>query len=360
MHSGVSDNWAAYVVPIVYKIDPLQDVRWVEFLKQHQMATLFHSKEWLDALQRTYGYQSRVLTTCGPGERLTNGLVFCRIQSWLTGRRLVSLPFSDHCMPLIENEEELGWLLSELRQEADREREKYLEIRSLSGVAGLPQDLSVSATFCLHQLDLRPSLDELFHGFHCSCIRRKIARAERKGIVYRDGSSEELLGTFYRLAVLTRRRHQIPPQPLAWFRNLIECFGDRAKIRLAFHEGQPAAGILTIQYKGCMTYKYGGSDPRFHRLGPMQLLMWKAIQEAKASGLVEFDMGRTDWDNAGLLAFKDRWGGARSTLLYLRHPAPMPDHRTEDIPAWIARRIFAWAPASLLSTAGNLLYRHMA
>jgi hypothetical protein len=347
-------------VPIVYKIDPLQDVRWVEFLKQHQMATLFHSKEWLDALQRTYGYQSRALTTCGPGERLTNGLVFCRIQSWLTGRRLVSMPFSDHCLPLIENEEELGWLLSELRQEADREREKYLEIRSFSGVAGLPPDISVSETFCLHRLDLRPSLDEILDGFHGSCIRRKIASAEQKGVTYRDGTSEELLRTFYRLAVLTRRRHQIPPQPLSWFRNLITCFGERAKLRLAFHEDQPASGILTIQYKGSMTYKYGCSDPRFHRLGPMQLLIWRAIQEAKANGLAEFDMGRTDWNNAGLLVFKDRWGGARSTLLYLRYPMPMQSHRTEDIPTWITRRIFAWAPDSLLSTAGSFLYRHMA
>ena len=40
----------------VYKIDPLQDRRWAQFLERHHLATLFHSPEWLDALQRTYGY----------------------------------------------------------------------------------------------------------------------------------------------------------------------------------------------------------------------------------------------------------------------------------------------------------------
>jgi hypothetical protein len=343
-------------VPIVYKIDPLQDVRWVEFLKQHQMASLFHSKEWLDALQRTYGYRARVLTTCGPGEPLTNGLVFCRIQSWLTGRRLVSLPFSDHCMPLVENEEEFGWLVSELQQEAVRDKEKYLEIRSIAG-PGMASDSPGLATFCLHRLDLRPSLDEIVRGFHSSCIRRKIARAEREHVTYETGTSEELLQLFYQIAILTRRRHQIPPQPISWFRNVMNCFGEGAKIRLAFYQGQPAAGIFTIQHKSSMTYKYGCSDPRFHRVGCMQLLMWAAIQEAKAKGMTDFDMGRTDWSNAGLLAFKDRWGGARSTLLYLRQPAPKPNR---DIPMWIAKRVFAWAPNSLLSTAGNLLYRHIA
>ena len=84
------------------------------------MATLFHSKEWLAALQRTYGYRPSVLTTSRPGERLTDGLVFCRVQSWLTGRRLVSVPFSDHCTPLIDSQEEFGCLLSGLRQEVDQ------------------------------------------------------------------------------------------------------------------------------------------------------------------------------------------------------------------------------------------------
>ncbi len=348
------------VVTRVYEIDPLQDLRWPEFLEGHRMATLFHSTEWLNALQRTYGYRASVLTTSGPGERLTNGLAFCRVQSWLTGRRLVSVPFSDHCMPLIDSQEEFGDLLSPLRQETDQGREKYLEIRSIAGGAGMPAGLSGSATFCLHRLDLRPSLNELFHAFHDSCIRRKIARAQRVGLTYEDEMSEELLHKFYQLAVLTRRRQQIPPQPLSWFRNLIACIGDRVKIRLASQEGQPAACILTIRYKSTMIYKYGCSDPRFHSLGSMQLVMWKAIQEAKETGLLEFDMGRTDWNNEGLLTFKDRWGGTRSTLLYLRHPVPKPHHPTEDIPMRIAKRVFGWAPDSFLRAAGNVLYRHIA
>jgi len=324
------------------------------------MATLFHSKEWLEALQQTYGYRASVLTTSGPGEYLTNGLVFCRVQSWITGRRLVSVPFSDHCTPLIDDAEEFRGLLSHLQQEADRGGDKYLEIRSIAGCSGMPEGLSNSASFCLHRLDLRPNLDELFHALHGDCIRRKIVRAQREGVSYEVGTSEELLQKFYKLVVLTRRRQKIPPQPLSWFRNLIACLGDRMKIRLASQEGQLAAGILTVRYKSSMTYKYGCSDPRFHRVGSMQLLMWKAIQEAKENGLLEFDMGRTDWSNEGLLTFKDRWGGERSTLLYLRHPAPKPHHSVESIPMRIAKRVCAWAPDSFLSTAGTILYRHIA
>ncbi len=41
-----------------------------------------------------------------------------------------------------------------------------------------------SATYYLHRLDLRPSLDELYQGFHKDCIRRKISRAERESLTY--------------------------------------------------------------------------------------------------------------------------------------------------------------------------------
>jgi hypothetical protein len=329
-------------------------------VNSHRRAALFHSTEWLEALRRTYGFRAVVLTTSRPLEPLTNGLVFCRVHSWLTGRRLVSVPFSDHCVPLTEGEEEFECLLSRLQQEADQGRNKRLEIRSNATGCGMVPGLTVAGTFCLHQLDLHPTLDELFHAFHNDCIRRKIKRAERERLRYDDGTSEELLLRFYRLVVRTRRRQGIPPQPLSWFRNLISCIGDRAKLRVAFYKGEPVAGILTICHKSTMTYKYACSEPQFHKTGPMQLLIWKAIQEAKEKGLSEFDMGRTDWRNKGLLTFKDRWGCARATLVYLCNPAPRPPNFAEFVAGCVAKRVIASLPDSILPEVGSFLYRHFA
>ena len=200
----------------IHEIDPLQDARWPQLMEQHNQATLFHSKEWLSALQRTYGYRASALTTSGPGERLTNALVFCRVQSWLTGRRLVSVPFSDHCTPLVDGDEELGCLLSCLKDDLDQEAGRYVEIRSAVGRAGASLGMADSATFCLHRLDLSPSLREIFRNLHESCIRRKLTKAKRVGVTYEEGRSEELLRSFYELMVLTRRRHHMLPQPLSW------------------------------------------------------------------------------------------------------------------------------------------------
>jgi CelD/BcsL family acetyltransferase involved in cellulose biosynthesis len=346
--------------PAVHEIDPVRDARWPRFLERHKLATVFHSPEWLDALRRTYGYQAAALTTSEPGAELCNALLFCHVKSWVTGRRIVSVPFSDHCTPLVSGEGELPFLLASLTRKHEGRRGKYIEIRPLGGQPEIAHTFSPSANFCLHRLDLRPSLDELHSGFHNSCVRCKISRAQREDFLYEEGRSESHLKSFYQLAVLTRRRHHLPPQPLAWFRNLIGCLGEKVKIRLLFHSGRPAAGILTIRFKRTMTYKYGFSDSRFHKLGSMQLLLWKAIQEAKQEGLLELDLGRSEWANEGLVAFKDRWGATRSALNYFRYPPPELQTAGEGLQMRAAKWVFAVAPDSFLTTAGNLLYRHIA
>src|SRR5215467_14482639 len=85
-----------------YQLDPIKDLRWAALVEKHPHASVFHSVAWLQALRNTYGYEPVVFTTSPPHAELTNAMVFCRIESWLTGRRLVSLPFSDHCEPLCD------------------------------------------------------------------------------------------------------------------------------------------------------------------------------------------------------------------------------------------------------------------
>lgn len=342
----------------LFTLDPLTDTRWPVFIGSHPAASVCHTIGWLRALQRTYDYRPIVFTPSSPDDELRSGVVFCQIDSWLTGRRIVSLPFSDHCEPLACSPEELAALMGGVMEEFRRRRYRRVEVRPLATLCA-GSGLEKSQEFVFHRLDLQDGRDRVFRRLHKDCVQRKIRRAEREGLTWEDGHSAELLGQFYRLLVISRRRQELPPQPLDWFRNLMDCLGDQLNIGVASKDRQPIAAIMTLRFKDVLTYKYGCSDRRFHRFGGMQLLLWKAIEQAISNGLREFDMGRSDLDSPGLITFKDRWAAARSRLTYWACPAGCA---TASQPGWklnVAKTIFSHAPKTCLTLLGNLIYKHI-
>jgi len=345
----------------VYQIDPLVDPRWPEFVACHPHSSFYHSQPWLESLKRTYGYRPVAYTTSPAGFELRNGLVFCRIESWLTGRRIVSLPFSDDCEPLVGSEDELEKLLSILLPVLQKEHWKYAELRPRTAMAQVPRGMQPGRHYCFHTLDLSSGLKELYSSLHKDCIQRKIRRAEKVGLEYQEGRSPEMLANFYRLFVMMRQRHGIPPQPLAWFLNLAECLGPAMQVRMAFLQGRLAACIITVVHRDTMTYKYGCSDPELNKFGGTPWLFWKVIQEAKSYGFRELDLGRSDWKDLGLIAFKDRLGARRTPATYWRFPRPTGaiDALSDGRLQWFAGKIFHHMPRPLLSATGRLLYRHI-
>jgi lipid II:glycine glycyltransferase (peptidoglycan interpeptide bridge formation enzyme) len=230
-----------------------------------------------------------------------------------------------------------------------------MEVRANDAVAaeGCPEQEKLA----LHQLDLRPSLEQLFQSCHPSCTQRKIKRAAREGVTYGEGSSEALLRDFYRLLIITRRRHGVPPQPFRWFQNLATYLNGSLKVRVAYKDGKAIASILTLRYKQTMTYKYGSSDDRFSALGGMQSLFWQAIQDAKAGGLLSLDLGRTDVANVGLLQFKDRWGAERSALRYFQYPAKAA-RGARAMQTNVVKAVCSHLPGGVLEVAGKVLYKY--
>jgi len=338
--------------------NPLADDQWDSLVARHPRASVFHRRGWLEALARTYGYEPFVLTSSPSDGPLENGIVFCRVASWVTGTRLVSIPFADHCEPLLDYEAAFPAFIDWLRGEFQRRGYSYIELRPLTPLGRTSCDLRASCSYCLHSLDLKPTLEQIFEGLHKDSIQRKIQRAEREKLSYEGGVSGELVREFYQLLLMTRRRHHLPPQPRTWFENLVECMGDSIQIRLARKEGTPIAAIVTLSHRSTIVYKYGCSDARFHNLGGMPFLFWRLIEESKALGVRDIDFGRSDLENESLITFKDRFGAKKRTLTYYRHVGKKVHELLDRRDSWVFRRVVSILPDVLLSATGRILYKH--
>ncbi|MFP5229774.1 MAG: lipid II:glycine glycyltransferase FemX [Acidobacteriota bacterium] len=342
----------------VHTLDPLRDPRWAEFVDRHESASVFHTVPWLQAIRRTYGYTPVVYTTSAPSAPLTNGVVLCQIRSWLTGRRMVSLPFSDHCEPLLDNADVGAAIFHELRRLVAAGKWHYVELRPLQKMTAADGAVD-TPPFYLHVLDLEPTAEQLFKGFHKDCVQRKVRRAEREQLEYQTGNTKSLVEAFYRLMILTRRKHQLPPQPIEWFHNLAESMGDKLAVKIAFKDGKEVAGILTLQHGSTMVYKYGASDQAFANMGGTPLLFWKAISEAKEAGLTSLDLGRSDTDNEGLIDFKNRLGAKSTMLSYQRWSRKQATGESKVPGGQFAKQLFSVMPDPVLRVTGRILYRHV-
>jgi hypothetical protein len=275
---------------------------------------------------------------------------------------LVSLPFSDHCQPLASGKD-LREILSYLQGNCSTERFKYIELRPIvfeTCMDERKQRFVLSERFSLQRVDLRPELNVIYKNFHDSCIRRKVKRADREGLLYEMGRSEELQKKFRHLLLLTRRRHKLPPQPSSWLRNIVNSLGEMVTIHVLSKSDIPVASIVTLKYKSFLVYKYGCSDAQFNNVGATPLLFWKLIQQAKAENAQTLDLGRSSYDDLGLIAFKEHLGAISSELAYYRNRIPTKQKLLSNVGASaLARQALIHLPDSLFSRVGQLLYRHI-
>jgi hypothetical protein len=353
-HLSINNN-------MIYQLDPLGDPRWQLLVDKHPNASVFHTTGWLEAVHRTYGYNPVVFTTSSPADELTNGLLFCPVRSWLTGARMVSLPFSDFCEPLCDSGE-FDVLVRHLQSALDHQDWKYLEIRPVDGCFSREAEAAgfrIKDEFLHHRVGLQSSLADLWRSFHKDSVQRRVRRAERASLVEQVGRSEKLLKDFYGLCVLTRQRQSLPPQPYEWFRNLVQCVGESLDIRTAYKNEVPVASILTLRFRDTVYYKYGCSNARFNNLGATPFLFWRAICDAKARGATEFDLGRTEMDNAGLIAFKSKWAREPQALTYWKYPGSPTDSARPEWKLKLLKGVFALMPNRLLIATGRLLYPHI-
>jgi hypothetical protein len=303
-------------------IDPLVNPEWDRLVLLHPDHTIFHTAAWANVLSRTYNHRPAYLHCSHEGAPVAL-IPMMEVESRYTGRRGVSLPFTDFCGPLIFGECNPDFLIETLSNVARQRGWRHFELRgevTLNGPAGgrltsasaQKKELSATpaVTFYGHTLDLRENLDVL-RGKFASSVRRAIGKAERQGLTVEIARTEEAMHAFYRLHSLTRRRHGLPPQPLAFFTNIYEELIRPGLgflvLRTAGPSSPPPAVFFQLGKKA--VYKFGASDEKFQESRANNLVMWEAIRQLSSKGIRSPPfLAAPSLDNHGLRRFKAGWG----------------------------------------------------
>src|SRR5512136_1185762 len=108
---------------------PPSDLRWMDFIAECPTANIFHHPAWIKLMADCYGFPCTILVILGDNGQIRAGLPFMKINSFLTGRRWVSFPFSDYCLPLYRETSDLEDLTDALMSISSEKRNGKVEVR---------------------------------------------------------------------------------------------------------------------------------------------------------------------------------------------------------------------------------------
>jgi len=338
-------------------VNPLRQPGWDSLLAGRPEAWFFHGTAWARVLHETYGHVP-VFAARFAGGQLQTLLPLMEVSSPWTGRRGVSLPFTDFCFPLKTKGQDAGKLYEMAMAQGRARGWRYLECRSSD--EDWPGS-SPSLVFYGHRLDLGAGEKSLFEELD-GAVRRGIKKAGAAGLRVQFDNSMESVETYYALHCRTRRRHGLPPQPLRFFANIQEYLlrPGLGFIATARRENQPVAAAVFLHHGRQALYKFGASDYGFQQLRPNNLLMWEGIRQCAARGCASLHFGRTSLANEGLRRFKLGFGAREEEIKCCKYDfgAGRFVADVDRAEGWF-NRVFACLPPPLLRLAGRLLYPHL-
>lgn len=337
-------------------INPIEYPGWDELLLTSDQSIFFQTSAWARVLCESYNYKPLYFIT-RDDDRLSSLIPVMEVNSFLTGKRGISLPFTDYCTPIADSEDQLNALTEKLIEYGKQAGWMHLELR---GGMNYLEKSPVSAAFISHSLDLSGGEQQIFKSFRDS-TRRNIKKASKSNIMVTLDNSWQSVETFCRLNSITRKHHGVPPQPHNFFQKIFEHIISRDKgiVVIASHEGIPVAGAVFFHFGKEALFKYGASIRKYHHLRPNNLLMWEIIKHYAQEDYQSFSFGKTETQNKGLMQFKNGWGTRERHIYYYTYDLASDQFIARKKTFKSSYNFFKLMPAPLLKLVGNLLYRHV-
>ena len=317
--------------------------------------SFFHSSAWARVLAESYNYIPLYFTHISEG-RLSFLLPLMEVKSLLTGKRGVSLPFTDYCEPVVPNADIFRDTMESIITHGKKAGWKYIELRG-GGKHFL--DAAPSLIQYLHDLAIDKDEKEIFNNFKDN-TRRNIRKAIKEGVEVQLYDSFDSLKSFYKLNCITRKRHGLPPQPFLFFKKIYEHIISKKKgfVSLAVYKKKVIAGAVFFHFGKEAIFKYGGSDIAYSHLRPNNLVMWEALRWFINNDFINLNLGITDLVNEGLLRFKRSWGPKERIINYYKYDLKNSAFIKDRFRTRTSYPFFRIMPLPLLNLTGSLIYRH--
>jgi hypothetical protein len=336
-------------------INPTEYPQWDNLLLTNHQSSFFLTTAWAKVICESYNYKPLYFVVIKDG-KLISLMPLIEIKSFLTGKRGVSLPFTDEAPCFFASKDHYTAFINSLLRYGHQAGWNYIEMRWTSRyLSRTPFNFS----YFTHSIDLTQGKNNIFKNFRSS-NKRNIRKAQKEHLYVHISDSIKSLKSFYKLNCKTRKLHGLPPQPWHFFERIFKYIisSNKGIVVIVSNQKKVIAGAVYFHFRNNAIYKYGASEKTFQHLRPNNLVMWKAIKWYCRNGYATLSLGRTDERNKGLLQFKRGWNTKEEKLYYYKYDLKK-EYFVKNNKVKSSYNLFKIMPLNLLKFTGNIFYRHV-
>jgi len=295
---------------------------WQSFVDDSALGNIFQTKDWAKAMLGA-GWRNLLLVARDRTGNISGGLLSFYIDFSFLGLKIVPT-ISAVGGPIVYDLNDND-LLDTILSVFDVKARKIGALHSfLRSFFPLDQILLEHLNYrierdrlpCTVIVDLTRPTEELWKDLNKNA-RWGVRKAERTGVVVREGRDLHDVFAYYQIHVQTCRRLKIPPASFLAFKSVWNTLssGNNVKLFLAVFDGKPIAGNIVLRWRDKAWAWHGASLERYWRLHPNQFVEWHSIKWAKENDAKTYDFLGIPCkkDNRhpkyGLYLYKTQYGG---------------------------------------------------
>lgn len=305
-----------------FPLNSKDEVKWQNFVYNHDNATIFHTLEWKKVIEQTFGFKHEYIVLKNSQNNLVGVCPAFKVKT-LFGKAIVSQPFFEYGGPLVDLHFNRAYndIINYYKNKCDTKKIDYVEIKALPNyestyfeeVGYIKQFKAFDYFIEINGMNFEK---DIWLGLYTnkSRIRNSVKRAIENGVSIIE---DKQIDIYYDLYLNTMIKLGTPPMPKSFFEN-IEKY-TKVRFTFAYFKDKPIGGMISFSFNNRHLLLSLVSDRKYLNLRGNYLLFNDQIEYAAKNGLQLIDFGRTK-PESGHERYKKKWGAKRVDMFSYVYP----------------------------------------
>jgi len=338
---------------------------WKQILSTYKKATIFHTLEWRDCIEKVYKFKSNYLIYKNNNESAI--VTLFKVNNIFSGKKLTNMPYNFYPEPLFDSNESLVKTFDYLNNMCKNEN-LYAEIKTLNRLnSNLINSFPIFETkpFINSILYLEKSYQKQQKNFSEKFIKNlRTYDNKRKKVNFTISllkTTKELENYYDILCRLYRDKHMMPCHPYSIFKYLLDHFihTGKADILIAKDGEKIISGIVVLKHNSSVHYIWSATDQKYYNFALNDLLLQELVIRSINAGYDKIDFGTTSPSDKNLSFFKSKWGCTCSPVYYyyFSKKIKQPDYNNSFKNL---RKLYRYTPVSVIKKLMPYIVRQLA